>query len=91
MGLSNDCLTAGVVFNKLSTPLQAIWGCKCGELLGKVGNVRFLVFCLLGSSERGRGCETGRQQGGNREAKEWQQVGNGRREREREKVRDFIY
>ena len=32
-----------------------------------------------------------RQQRGNKEAKEGQRVGNGRREREREKVRDFIY
>ena len=61
------------------------------ELLGKMKNDRFLVFCLFGSLERGRGCVIDRQQGGNREAKGGQQVGNGRREREREKVRDFIY
>jgi len=54
-------------------------------------NDRFLVFCLFRSLERVRECVIDRQQRGNREAKEGQQVGNGRREREREKVRDFIY
>ena len=61
------------------------------ELLGKMKNDRFLVFCLFRSSERVRECVIDRQREGNREAREGQRVGNGRREREREKVRDFIY
>ena len=36
-------------------------------------------------------CVMNRQREGDREVKEGQRVDNGRREREREKVRDFIY
>jgi len=77
-------------FVKLPTSWQAIWGCKCLELLGKMKNDRFLVFCLFRSSEREGGCVIDRQQGGNRGTKEGQRVGNGRRERERESERFYI-
>ena len=53
-------------------------------------NDRFLVFCLFRSLERVRECVIDRQQRGNREAKEGQQAGNGRRERERERERFYI-
>ena len=40
------------------------------ELLGKMKNDRFFVFCLFRSSERVRECVMSRQREGNREAKE---------------------
>ena len=39
------------------------------ELLGKMKNDRFFVFCLFRSSERVRECVMSRQREGNREAK----------------------
>ena len=53
-------------------------GCKCVELLGKMGREYLTVKSTSGSSERGRERVIDRQQGGNREAKEGQQIDKGK-------------